>query len=727
MKLRKKLIVILVLISIVPVLAGIGIILLQTSSAIRHTTRRLLSEYSSSKAGDIFSFFERTGTIAQSVAFFPRLAEMNWPEKKSALGPLLAKIASSEGIRVYLYANTDGTYYRSDNPGNPARRWLVTADNTNPDAAPNLLNERDYFRTLVTNNPNDEHRVCVSNPILSLSTGQKQVIVGSSVIDTSGKTAGMLGLYIEDRTMEETLNVITAQIRQNFEERLLFLIFSENNVILSRREYDPGTDNYTERALNVNQEFTVKDLDDSLRQACETVTTGSSLVYRGESGEQYYMTSSAIGDTGYRVVLSLPVAVLDKTILHIQLITVIVLIATVLAVGIIAFLLSGQITNPIIRIVDTLHDVSQGDLTKEVGLASEDEIGDLARYVNFTVDNIKSLVASIKKEADALSQTGADLATNMTQTAAAVNEITASIQNINDRILKQSVSVTETKDAVEQIRVNIDNLSGHVECQGESLARSSSAIEGMLANIQWVAQSLIKNSDKVKDLNGASGVGHTGLQEMAADIQEINRESQGLWEINVVMQNIASQTNMLSMNAAIEAAHAGEAGRGFSVVADEIRKLAENSGEQAKTIRTVLKKIQDAIDKINKSTNSVLGTFEAIDQGVGTVAEQEENIRNAMEKQGLESRLIREAIGQLNDATQLVKDGSGKMLEESRQVIQESRVLDRITAEIRDGMQEMVSGAQQINGAINRVNDISGENKKQIEQLMAEVSRFKVA
>jgi methyl-accepting chemotaxis protein len=180
------------------------------------------------------------------------------------------------------------------------------------------------------------------------------------------------------------------------------------------------------------------------------------------------------------------------------------------------------------------------------------------------------------------------------------------------------------------------------------------------------------------------------------------------------------------MNAAIEAAHAGEAGKGFAVVADEIRKLAESSGEQSKTISTILKKIKDAIDKINKSTDNVLHKFEAIDSEVRTVSVQEGNIRNAMEEQSVGSKQILEAIGQLNEATRLVKDSSAEMLEGSRQVIQEGRNLEIATQEITNGMNEMATGADQFNVAVTRVNAISGENKDSIDVLVREVAKFKV-
>jgi methyl-accepting chemotaxis protein len=292
-------------------------------------------------------------------------------------------------------------------------------------------------------------------------------------------------------------------------------------------------------------------------------------------------------------------------------------------------------------------------------------------------------------------------------------------------VINQSASVTETNATMEQITINIDRLNDQVEKQSASVSKSSSAIEEMIANIHSVTNTLVKNSDNVQELIGASDVGRMGLQEVATDIQVIARDSEGLLEINAVMENIASQTNLLSMNAAIEAAHAGEAGKGFAVVADEIRKLAENSGEQSKTISTVLKKIKDSIDKITRSTDSVMNKFEAIDSGVKTVSMQEENIRAAMEEQSVGSQQILEVIGQLSEITRMVKNGSDSMLEGSKEVIAEGKNLETATQEITHGMNEMATGADQINLAVNQVNDISTHNREDINVLVKEVSKFK--
>jgi methyl-accepting chemotaxis protein len=280
---------------------------------------------------------------------------------------------------------------------------------------------------------------------------------------------------------------------------------------------------------------------------------------------------------------------------------------------------------------------------------------------------------------------------------------------------------------MEQITGNIDRLNEYVERQSASVTQSSSAIEEMLANIKSVTQTLVKNGESVNELSSSSDLGRVSLQEAALNIQEIARNSEGLLQINKVINDIAAQTNLLSMNAAIEAAHAGEAGRGFAVVADEIRKLAESSSEQSKTIGMVLKKIKSSIDKISESTGNTLTRFEDIDSDVKTVSQQEENIRSAMKEQNEGSKHILEAVGKLNEITRHVKNESEEMLDGSREVIQESRNLDQVTQEITGGINEMTAGVEQINMAVNRVNEISVKNRENINLLVREVSLFKVA
>ena len=409
-------------------------------------------------------------------------------------------------------------------------------------------------------------------------------------------------------------------------------------------------------------------------------------------------------------------------------IIIILIVAAFAASVILAFFITSYITKPINGVAGTLKDISEGegDLTRRIDNSSKDEIGTLSLYFNRTLEKIRNLVISIKDESAELSETGEELARNMSETAAAVNQITAAIQSIKQRVINQSASVTETGAAMEQVTQNINKLNSHVEDQSGYISDASAAIEQMIANIQSVGETLVKNTANVKSLREASGIGRAGLEEVAADIRNIAHDSEGLLEINSVMKNIAGQTNLLSMNAAIEAAHAGEAGKGFAVVADEIRKLAESSGVQSKTIGAVLKKIKESMDRITKSTVNVLDKFEAIDSNVKIVAEQTNNIGSAMKEQEQGSGQILSGIALVTETTRQVKNGSSQMLDGAREVIGESGNLEKVTQEITLGMNEMATGAEQINLAIDHVNRISGRNREGIDNLIREVSRFKV-
>ena len=383
---------------------------------------------------------------------------------------------------------------------------------------------------------------------------------------------------------------------------------------------------------------------------------------------------------------------------------------------------------PIGKINAIVKEISlgEGDLTRRIDNLHGDELGNLAGYFNITLDKIGGMITSIKKEAELSFAAGNNLSDTMHKTTESINHITTSIHEIKQKASSQSASVIETKASMEQVTLNIEELNKNVEAQTESVTQSSSAIEQMLANVQSVTNTLVHNEKNVRELIVVSDEGRASLQKVSQDIQEIKRESEGLLQINSVMENIASQTNLLSMNAAIEAAHAGETGKGFAVVASEIRKLAVNSSDQSKTISDVLKKIKSAIDAITSSTGVVLNKFEDIEERMQIVSSQETNIRSAMEEQGKGSNLILEAVAKMNDLTGKVKKSAQEMYTSSKEVIQESRNLERVTLEITNGMNEMADGAEQINTAVEKVNGISKTNKECITSLSAEVSKFKV-
>jgi methyl-accepting chemotaxis protein len=562
----------------------------------------------------------------------------------------------------------------------------------------------------------------IANPVWREGMGRQMLMVDvtAPVLSKAGKLVGVMGVNINITAIQDIVNGI-----KPFETGMATVYSNDGTAAAHNIPERTGQNITVDLPLYQNH----------MEEVISAVRDGKAMAFRAYSPErdetyEILIQPFTVSGTGtpWSIMLGAPESKIMAEIKGMTAFTIILAIVSMIVSGVIIFFVAGNIAKPIVRVSATLKDISEGegDLTKSIAIKSKDEIGDLAHYFNATLEKIRDLVIIIKNQSVALFDIGNELAGNMTQTAAAINEITANIQSIKGRVINQSASVTQTNATMEQITLNINKLSDQVEKQSVSVAQSSSAIEEMLANINSVTQTLVNNAGNVKDLSDASAIGRTSLRDVAQDIQEIARESEGLLEINLVMENIASQTNLLSMNAAIEAAHAGEAGRGFAVVADEIRKLAESSGEQSKTISSVLKKIKDAIDKITMSTDEVLNKFEAIEDGVKTVADQEENIRNAMEEQSTGSQQILEAIGRLNEISQQVKDGSQEMLEGSKEVIAEDKNLEMVTQEIASGMNEMAAGADQINIAVNQVNTISSQNKENIDILVKEVSKFKV-
>ena len=401
-------------------------------------------------------------------------------------------------------------------------------------------------------------------------------------------------------------------------------------------------------------------------------------------------------------------------------------LAMVASLVLFALFVARIITKPIGKTLSYIRILQSGDLTPANEIESRDEIGSIAESIEDLRLSMCTLVRAIKQQSSALNDVGYELSSNMNETAASINQISANINSIRRLTESQSESVDQTKSSMEGITVNIQNLNGLVEEQSANVTQSSSSIEEMLSNISSVTSLLLKNAEIMVALTKASETGQVDLNSVSASIRSVAKESENLLEVSSVIQGIASQTNLLAMNAAIEAAHAGEAGKGFSVVADEIRKLAESSGLQANTVSSVLKKIMESMGQISESTDIVLRHFEDIDRKIRSVSDQERVISNAMEEQTTGSKQVLEAIEHLNDITSKVRTGSSEMLLGAKAILEEGKKLGIITNEVTGSMNEMAAGVQEISTAVNRINDITKDNKESIDALVDRVSKFTI-
>jgi len=361
-----------------------------------------------------------------------------------------------------------------------------------------------------------------------------------------------------------------------------------------------------------------------------------------------------------------------------------------------------------------------------IPIISRDECGFLNTELNKFQYGTAALLHKIVTESGNLTLLGNELADNMTKTADTVHQISTNIENVKQQALAQTAGVMETAATIEEIVNTIQQLNGSIEIQAASVARSSTSIEQMTAHISSVTQRLEKNDTLMQQAHEQAISGKAGAHTANEIIAQIAERSGALLETSKVIQNIAAQTNLLAMNAAIEAAHAGETGKGFAVVADEIRKLAEESNRQGKQIGAVIKESLQIIERITAAGENTEKSFEKVYELVTNLSSQEAEILASMREQENANREILEAVKDINAVTEDVKDGSAAMLNGGERAAKEMHRLDGFTNIVTSSMNEMAAGAVQINSAVQEVTEITQKNKRSIENLANEVARFTV-
>jgi len=620
--------------------------------------------------------------------------------------PDLEKIAFEEiaGYRRAFRANSvfwvndkDKKFYSDD-------AYVSTLDIQDP-------NNYWYLMTL---NQTEKYNFNINyNPDLKVTN----LWINAPVFDSSHKPIGILGTGID-------LTAFVNSLYTNYEGDAAIYFFNDAGEITGAKDPKLIADKVTiDKELPGTGAQILARVKNNSGKNTQGTTQNFVQIFTGPHGE---IAVSSIPALNWYIAIVQPLAIkdylkTDMTGVFIAMMGLIVLLFIVFNLILRTFLrpLGGMIT--------ALNQISRDwDLMKRLKVHRDDETGDLANFFNSTFEKIRELLHGIKGMAFSLLNTGEELTANMDGTNTAIEKINVTMQGIKGQVLSQGDEVSRTAGSVTRITEGLNNLNDQIALQAASVAQSSSAVEEMLANIRSVTDTLVRNSANISALAESSLAGRTDLQKVSSDIQEIAEESEGLMEINSVMQNIASQTNLLSMNAAIEAAHAGESGKGFAVVADEIRKLAENSSKQSKIISEVLKKIKTSIDIITKSTTVVLERFGTIENEVETVTNQEAEIRRSMEEQGIGSRQILEAIAQLNEVTDRVKRASTDMTSETKEALDMSGNLKQITASVAGSMAEMTGSAEQIVNAVIRAKEISLENKQSIGELSGEIAKFKV-
>jgi methyl-accepting chemotaxis protein len=385
----------------------------------------------------------------------------------------------------------------------------------------------------------------------------------------------------------------------------------------------------------------------------------------------------------------------------------------------------------ILRRINDLEDytciIAEKDYTHEnMLIQSRDEFGMITDHFNDFYNVTNNLLCKIDDTVK-ISLTNADsLSDSMAETSRTVDNIIDNVTTVKNMFQSQASVVDKTSATVNEMIQKIDGLNKSVEVQVSGIANSSSAVEEMVANIRSVTKILETNSETVLALGNESENGRKKIDDSVKLAEVILQHSAGLLEASSIVQNIAAQTNLLAMNAAIEAAHAGESGKGFAVVADEIRKLAEQSNSQGKSITVKLKELLSVIENVVENAKDVQKQFEVIFDLTNSVRQQENIIKNAMDEQSEGSHQVLHSISEIHSSTEVVKNNSTILLDGGKAIVSGMENLANESNEIYNAISGIVSATDQIKGSVDRINEESEQNKISLSGVHNLVSEFKI-
>ncbi|MDR2535674.1 MAG: methyl-accepting chemotaxis protein [Treponema sp.] len=365
------------------------------------------------------------------------------------------------------------------------------------------------------------------------------------------------------------------------------------------------------------------------------------------------------------------------------------LIPIMILAGILAFSLSSSIVNSIQEIEHIAKALADRDFTVDIQKFRRDQIGNMQRALLKIRDNLRIAIEELSVHIAKMTHNSNRLNTVIVESSDALEVITNSMDAIQNKADSQRRSVDHTSASIAEIAGYIDSLDQAVKTQSVRISESSTAIEQMIANTDSIRTVVSGASKTTETLSDSSGSGHKMLLQLAEELKRIEEQSVTLQTANKTIADIAGQTNILAMNAAIEAAHAGEAGKGFAVVAGEIRKLAELSSKESNAVSGEIKKMEQTIAQIGDVSQETVRAMDRIFTEIKAMDSSFEVVRNAVEEHVDGSSQILTALKTIQDMTLQVQNGAGAIHRKSGEIQRDMSALQRISQDFTESVHEV--------------------------------------
>ena len=556
----------------------------------------------------------------------------------------------------------------------------------------------------------------ITEPALSSVERKYLFIVAIPVRDLQGKIVGVINATILGDALSNLISDIIVG-----ETGTAYLVSASGTVLGNRRPEILYKSMYSEiigSDTNTYAQF--------LKQAL--ASHKSSVNVSEIKGVKYISAVASMRYADWTLLLTAPVSefMAENVTNLIKTFVIIALCQLIIAIAL-GVLIARNITRPINHVIDALKNIAQGegDLTIELPASGKDETSVLSSYFNQTILKLKNSIQKVGADSREMESVGSDLESNMMSVSEVVSNITAGIEDLKKRFVEQEESVSGTAAAIEHIIKTLRGLDESIGQQAAMITESSTSFDKMSHSIDTVGENVVETREAIRNLSAATNDGRETLAKANEVSQRISDASGDLIEAGAVIENIASQTNLLAMNAAIEAAHAGEAGKGFAVVASEIRKLAEESSAQGKKISITLKNLSAEIKALADSASGAVEKFNIISGYSKGLSSSIEGVVQAMDEQEENGKIIWGIINDVTGVTNEVKSGSGDMLADGEKVVSATKRLDDLTRILRENIENIASQTELINEAAQESLEIAVKNKQSIDGLVLEVGKFK--